>query len=79
MRKSTDLTVAGLDIRKSVEDIIAEHENRMRAIPGHHNYKLDRLDILLYLSEIESKARSPQVIQHDDMRKITLGPVYGKD
>lgn len=63
---------------RSIEEIIKEHVIRMKSIPGNSDYDFDKYALFFYLCSIESKAASPPVIQHSDMRNITLGTVYGK-
>lgn len=64
-------------IKESIEEIIQKHVARMQSIPGHSDYKFDKLDLIMYLASEEAKAKSPPVIMHRNMKDITLGTVYG--
>ena len=64
---------------QSIEQLIEEHIIRMRFIPGNPGYKFDISNIKMYLSRIESHARSPPVIMHKTYKKIRMGDVFGND
>lgn len=64
---------------KSIEEMIEEHNIRMRIITGNKKYHLSTLDFTIYLSSLEAKARSPPVILHREYKDIKLGTVYGNE
>lgn len=65
--------------QKSIEEMIEEHNIRMRIITGNKKYHLSTLDLTLYLNRLEAKARSPPVIMHREYEDIRLGTVYGNE
>jgi hypothetical protein len=67
------------NIDKSIEELVQEHNIRMRDITGNPNYQFSKLDLVMYLSYEEARARSTPVVMRKTCDEIRLGEVWGPD